>query len=754
MNSKNEELQRAMNPLWLFASGLLTSLILVLSSHLILPAPIGPATLVLGILSLVAAPFSGSRRSFLLLFLLSGLLLGLGRGATTNQNIEQRRALFDDPDSALRIRAEVLSGWTSATWGFRNRVRVLSANLKGQKLNLPRICRMEIRGFDPELLPPPGQRFEGLVRLRASAEKPLLLAASAQMLRKIGTPLSFPAWRESLAEHLLRAAGHDVSRIRAAELAAALSLGRRDLLPPERVEAWRRGGAAHVLAVSGLHVGIIAGLFWFSGILLGLRPQNRRWLMIPLIIGYTLLAGAAPSAMRACLMICLYLTARLMGRVVLPMATILSAAVALLLWNPSLLFQAGFQLTVIITAALIRWLPAIVEVLPLPKILGGMLAIPLLAQAVALPLVATHFRMLSPLAGIVNLAVPLFLSPSIPLASAAVLFAGPFPGFSALLLDLISLLISCFQWVATLGRSWIFIPPSPPSAILALFLLSGLLALRYDRFGKRGALSWIFLLLMMPLLWIFRSTPAPNSIELLPIIDGTSVLLNSSDAHILFDGGRYEGEASEQLADAGVRTLDAIVLSHADQDHIGGIARVLECYPTARLLFPRWLFKEARMVPLLRLARRKDCELIPLVRGVDLHVGDLHMETLWPPPDTESMTNNDRSIVLRARWAAGSMLLTGDISRKMDFRLLLRGSVRADLLLIPHHGSRNSTSPALLETVDPSIALIPAGRGNLHHHPHREILRMLSARHIPFRYPAGGGICGARFQDGHWVPIP
>ncbi len=753
MKDPGEKLQRTLNPLWYLALGLLIGLLLCIHAASLIPGRISVLFLFTGMLAFTALGFLPKRSIPLLLFGV-GLLLGIGRGSRVASELQSRRAFIEDPGASLRITGRILEGWTATNWGYRSRLRVNEAKHLEDKVNLPRSCRVEIRGTHREELPPPGQEIESLARLRASPERPLLLIASAGMVHRLGPPKGFPALREKLAKSLLEAAGHKISRIRAAELASALALGRRDLMPPERLESWRRGGAAHVLAVSGLHIGIISGLLWIIGILLHLHPNTRRILIIPLISGYALLAGASPSAMRACLMISLYLVSRLIGRAVLPMATILLAVIVLLLWNPLLLFQPGFQLTILITAALIRWLPPIIEALPIPKYLGALLTLPFLAQAAALPLVATHFRALNPATGLVNLAVPFLLSPTIPLSAAATLVAGIAPGLSAHLLDLISLLSSAFSAVSALGWSRLYIPPAPSVLLLVPMLIAAILAFRYDRAGRIAGPATLFLILLLPLSWLLRPGPRPDSVDLLPVSDGTALLLNSADSHILFDGGRFRSDAAEKLADAGIRSLDALILSHADGDHIGGVARILETVPTKEFILPRWLMDDPRIPGLLSRARNRGTRITPIVRGLDFQVGDLRLRTLWPPYHAVSDGDNDRSLVIRARWTAGSILLTGDISRSVDFQLLRRGNIRSDLLLVPHHGSRNSSSTALLDAVSPSIALIPAGPGNLHHHPHSEILRMLRRRHIPSRYPARDGVCGALFDGKRWRAFP
>jgi competence protein ComEC len=244
--------------------------------------------------------------------------------------------------------------------------------------------------------------------------------------------------RQLLADALLRAAGTDVGRIRAAELAAALAVGRRDLMAAERREGWRRSGFSHALSVSGLHVSLVGGALWLAAVACRVRPRLARLAVLLALPAYAVLAGAAPPALRAALMGSAYMGARLMGRAVVPMAAVLLATSLLLIASPQLVFDVGFQLTVVITAALVRWVPLIAQWLP-GRWLAGAVAVPLVAQAASAPLLAAHFRSSTPGALIANLAVAPLLAPMLLLSLAATALAPATPLLAGWCLDLLNL---------------------------------------------------------------------------------------------------------------------------------------------------------------------------------------------------------------------------------------------------------------------------------------------------------------------------
>ncbi|NOZ78422.1 MAG: hypothetical protein GXP48_04420, partial [Acidobacteria bacterium] len=209
-------------------------------------------------------------RRALVLWLLAGAALGGARGAAGEADHLQIAALARRANAAVRIDATLSSGWEPSRWGARVQAVIHRASHGSVRLRLPRRAVIEIRGVGAAgALPPPGSRIEVLAKLRMRQRRLLLVASSPRLIDVTSPPRGLAALRARLAASLFEAAGTNVRRIRAAEFAAALALGRRDLIPAERRERWRRSGLAHLLAVSGLHVGVAAGLVWLVALLLG-----------------------------------------------------------------------------------------------------------------------------------------------------------------------------------------------------------------------------------------------------------------------------------------------------------------------------------------------------------------------------------------------------------------------------------------------------------------------------------------------------
>ena len=745
--------RRALRPLWWLATGATLGAVAAIAADVALPAVVGRVLIGTGAAA-AAAALAVPR--WWPLWLLAGLALGGGRGVdATSERLAIAELAATDGAAALRIEVTVREGWEASRWGWRTTVAVDEARHREQTLHLRGQWRLEVRGATASRgLPAPGSVVAAMATVRGDDDRPMLVVDSPRLLEVSAGPSGLPALREHLSRTVLAAARTDLGRIRAAEMAAALALGRRDLLARERRDGWRRSGLAHLLAVSGLNVGMVAGGIWLALTALRLHPRRVRWLMLAAVPAYTLLAGAAPSAVRSALMAALYLGGRQLGRAAIPMSSLLLAATALIVAEPLLVADPGFQLTVLVTAALVRWVPPVAERLPMPRRLAMVVAVPVVAQAAATPIVAAHFHNAVPGGLVANLLVPPLLAPSLGLSLLAVLCSPLWPGGAAVVLDLVGLTERLLWLGGAPGRALEVVVPGTPAVVVAAVAVAGWLALRPGRTGAVGAAAWCGLLAALAGWWALRPPPAPPRVALLEIADGLAATVTTRDGVILVDGGRWLDQAAELLADDGVRRLAAVGASHPDEDHLGGLARVLEVVAVERLVLPAWSRSSEAMAPLLRTARRRGTAVVPAARGSVVRVGETEMRVLWPPARASGGFDNDRSLVVRVTTEAGAVLVTADIDRTVERRLARTSHLRSAVLVVPHHGSRESCSDSLLDAVDPEVVLVPAGPLNRHHHPSPEVLDRVARRSLPVRYPARDGRCGARLVDGRWAPFP
>ena len=215
---------RALRPLWLLTTGALagaagTSLITATG-----PSWLPAALVISGAVSLLAA-FHRGRQARAVVWIAAGFALVAGRGLDAAGDRLQLEKYLLSGETVVRARLVVVEGWIDSRWGFRTRALVDRATIRGEPVDLPRRCRLEVRGAAAlDDLPEPGRTVETLVRLRGEAHSPLLVASGGRLLTESGRRRILPTLRNSLAGSLIAAARTNIHRIRAAEMAATLSL--------------------------------------------------------------------------------------------------------------------------------------------------------------------------------------------------------------------------------------------------------------------------------------------------------------------------------------------------------------------------------------------------------------------------------------------------------------------------------------------------------------------------------------------------
>lgn len=543
-----------------------------------------------------------------------------------------------------------------------------------------------------------------------------------------GTPRGRGALRDHIAARSARLFG---SR---APLVDALVIARTAELDPEIRERYARSGLAHILSISGLHVGFIAA--WLGLLLraLGLGPRARFGASATLIAAYCWLLGLPAPATRAAVMLALDGLARLRQRVVAPRAIIAVAALAVLLLDPWAVTSVGAWLSVSAVAAVI-WAARVTERSPR--------AVRLVAPAVAAtlvtaPICALTFGTVAPVGILANLiAIPLgaIAVPGVIVAllsSWGLLAAGS--GLCLALLDLVAGAAAAVPGGHTVMEAgW-------PAAALWL----GVLAVAWwlwrtprrtwviaTRLAFIGAiLSW------MASFAAFRrlSDCRCLTVHFLDVGQGDAVALRTPGGRwVLVDGGPPPRKASvvSFLRRAGAMRLAAVVASHAHADHIGGLPAVLSALPVDLVLEPGEPLGEAPYLEFLASSEASGAPWRAARAGDRMDLDGVRFTVLSPDSAWAAVTTdpNEESVVLLVEYGQVRLLLTGDAGVPAELRLAGRiGDL--DVLKVGHHGSRSATSEDWLDEVRPEIAVISVGARNTYGHPAPEVVARLAARGV------------------------
>lgn len=531
----------------------------------------------------------------------------------------------------------------------------------------------------------------------------------------------------------------DPGRARMAGVVAALVTGDQRAIDRADWDVFRATGVAHLMSISGLHITLFA---WLAALLVGAlwRRSPRLCLAVPaptaalvagvlLAAAYALFSGWGVPAQRTVTMLATVALLQLSGRR-WPWPQVWLLACAAVVWvDPWALHQAGFWLSFVAVAVLFATDTRAVGGAP-PTGRARVLALLREQWVVTLaltPLSLLLFGQVSLVGFVANLvAIPWVTLVVTPLALGGVLCV-PLWNLALWSLQPLSTLL---QWLATWPMAVLYLPVAPLWAGAAALAGGVLLAMRLP-----WRLRLLALPLVLPVLWWQPGRPAPGQFELLAadIGQGNAVLVRTASHTLLYDAGprfSLESDAGHRVLVPLLRALgervDVLMLSHRDADHTGGAAAVLAQQPGARLTGS---IEAGHELQALRPAT-------PCLAGQRWEWDGVAFEVLHPAPGDAgaAVRANHISCVLRivaAGEQAAVALLAGDIETGQEQALLARGvPLQADVLLVPHHGSKTSSTGAFLDAVAPRTALVQAGYRNRFGHPAPEVVTRYQARGI------------------------
>ncbi len=548
-----------------------------------------------------------------------------------------------------------------------------------------------------------------------TVERPptLLMRAVTRLRATVGRPL---------AENSARHPGVGYAR--------ALLLGDLESVDANERLAFRRSGLAHLLAVSGMNVALVAGVAAALGSFFSRR--TRLCLVGAAVLLHLALVGPVPSLLRATLMTSAALLGLVLERRAFALQSLAIAAVAMVAAEPALVRNLGFCLSCSATFGLVVLSPLVLRQWTIrTHPLALALAVSWAAQAATLPWALAAFSYVSPAAPLLNLvAVPLaglLLVGALGWIALALLVPAV-RGIAALPLDLAA---APFQLLPGIPPGpWLCLP-LPPSWWLGFALAILALAASSSPRAARRALLAGLLLTARPQ----ERNPAGGEVEwvVADVGEGDGALLRRGRAAMLIDGGGGAGQRRFRdlaaqiwlplLAERGISRLDVAVVTHGDSDHCGGLVDVASYVPIREI----WAAPELAEVGCVRAIRELSrAAFRGLVAGDTGTFADLQFAVLGPQGRIAGK-DNDRSLVLALEAEGRRLLLTGDIERHAEAEVLagFPDGLRCDLLKVAHHGGATSSGAAFLAAAGPRLALISSGVGNRFGHPAREVIERL-----------------------------
>ena len=503
-------------------------------------------------------------------------------------------------------------------------------------------------------------------------------------------------------------------------LAQALVLGDRRLLDDAVRDSWRKAGASHLLAVSGLHVSIVGGaIFVLMRRRFGLRASSLAATLT--VVLYATVIGYSMSAWRAALTFALVALAGFALRRQHWPTTVALVAATLLAISPLAIADPGFQLSFAAAVGIMHLSPLLAGMLPRtwPRSIALLCSASLAAQIATVPIIVIHFSAV-PLYGMMSSLFLIPLAPALLVLALVTAFLGQIPVLGPAMAGLFSLMTLPFTWVtsslASLPLSTVNALAAPwPLLAVYYAVLFGIPSFSVSRMQRLAALSLaLVMVLLVPGLLLLGQ----YSVTFLAVGNADSIHIRAGASHLLVDTAdatAMQRSVLPYLASQGVNRLRTVFISHSHRDHVGGLPGLLGGMVVDRIISGPET-GEVRQVA-------GGVEVIAARMGMVVQGRGYNVRLLMAEKDSLSL--NNRSAAMLVRCGNLKVVLAADLEREAEAVLHVH-LPRADVLKVAHHGSASSTTAVLLEAVTPSLAVVSVG-ANRYGHPANVVLDRLES---------------------------
>ncbi|ANB61339.1 DNA internalization-related competence protein ComEC/Rec2 [Anoxybacteroides amylolyticum] len=534
-----------------------------------------------------------------------------------------------------------------------------------------------------------------------------------------------------------------------AGIVQALIYGERTELEEDLQVGYQKLGLIHLLAISGSHVTLLVSACFYALIRFVTRETATIVLLLCLPV-YMVLTGASPSVVRAVLMAMLFLILRYQKSSMVPLDILSVTCILMLALQPYALFQAGFQLSFIVSFALILSITTIAQH---HSVFVRLSLTTFIAQVSALPFVLYHFFAVSLFSIPLNLLfVPLYSFLILPLSLLSVGISSLSLTVGAFFIRLLNgIIVATNELVIFLAEKdpFSFVLGRPSSVFLCCYGVAIVWAFRRMEQGKFQAFLYVALVAVWQASWPYMDKY--GEVVFLDVGQGDCIYIElpyRQGVYLIDTGGavslpkqRWQIRTSEWdvgkqvvvpfLRAKGVRELTRLILTHGDMDHMGAATEVIQQIHVRELAIGKGAINET-LAPVIAMAKKQHIAITELQKGDTWKVGNASFFVLHPAPTVSTSSDNNRSLVLYAKLGPLSWLFTGDLEKEGEQQVLSSfPHLHADVLKVGHHGSETSTSELFLQTVTPKLAVISVGKNNRYHHPHQIVLERLKAHHIP-----------------------
>ncbi|MEI5905773.1 DNA internalization-related competence protein ComEC/Rec2 [Bacillus spongiae] len=554
-------------------------------------------------------------------------------------------------------------------------------------------------------------------------------------------------WRDRAKSFILSHFGQ------ASPVALALIMGDRSELSEDIYKAFQRIGVIHLLAISGLHVGIITGICYYVFLRFGMTHRDIKVVLLFFLPLFALFTGAAPPVVRATVMLMLILISSLIKLNINSLAAVCLSLVLNILYDPRLILSPGFQLSYCVCFALILSSRKLFQGKPYFTV---MWRVSVVSTISSLPIILFHFYEVSIIGLITNLVyVPFFSFIILPLCYLTFFISLMIPTLSDRIIYPLEQSIKIMEDMSIMISS---IPYSTvllgkPSIPLLFFCLCLIVSFFY--FWEKGKTLYLFILCctFFFLSFILPFLSPKGEVAFLDVGQGDSIFIKlpfNKGNYLIDTGGMmpYNSSSTYDVGEAiivpflkskGVKRIDKLILTHNDFDHIGGATAVMEEFIVKEIVISPSSLDNVEMN---KIASKAASKQIPILQ---VRAGETWTNSggsfLVVSPFEEHYEGNNDSLVIYAELGGKRWLFTGDLEEEGERQLLQKWELDIDVLKVGHHGSDTSSTEEFIKSLTPQVSIISAGNNNQFGHPHEAVLsRLQSEKSKVFITAKQGGI--------------
>ncbi|MCK4766985.1 MAG: DNA internalization-related competence protein ComEC/Rec2 [Desulfobacula sp.] len=563
------------------------------------------------------------------------------------------------------------------------------------------------------------------------------------------------------------------------KIMASLITGKKEVIPPDMRDLFSKAGISHLLAISGLHLSIVSLLFFYFFyrvlsfmplLLIAARSKKIAGILtiVPLTI-YAIFSGFSPSTQRALIMIIVLLVSFVSEKEKDILSSLSVAGILILILDSAALFSISFQLSfiavvfIICGLSLLTKVPFVFKKNLFSKIVM-MMFVTFFASLGTLPLTAHYFNVVSTIALISNLiAIPVLGFIVLPSGLVSLVCFPYFPWFATFIINfcsqLISFLITFSEFLVSIPNSWSRIATLQWIEIAAIY--SFFASIFFVLKGQRKIPACLLALSFLLLAFNFsndrlQKTSKPNlTITIIDVGQGNSALIQTPEGkNILVDGGGFSEISSFDtgrfivapfLWQKRIRSLDYVILSHPESDHLNGLIFILQNFDVNALIKNSDKRNSKNYMELITTCKKRNIRISnPLNEGKQMDFGTTRLLFYESSKDIPLYDFNNNSLVFKVIYKDFSMLFPGDILNEREKNLSARNDsdLQSSMLLSPHHGSSTSSTKFFLEKVQPESVIISCGWRNSYGFPHYKVLKRYNKMGIRIlRTDEDGAIC-------------